>query len=179
MIILGVNVSHNYSACLMIDGDIKLAIQEERIVRKKNFTGYPKKSIDMCIEFLKKNKIKADYAVLTTKFLPALSYKIPLNYHFTIKDYQDFYGEKYYKKLFQNKNTDSYIKELIKKSEKKNYGLYIDYSKITFKNIFENCNYLILNYLKEQTKNYVNNFKVLDNHSCHAYYALHGLKIHR
>ena len=73
MIILGVNISHNSSACLMIHGDVKLAIQEERLIRKKNFTGYPKKSIDFCIEYLKKNKIKADYAVLTTKFLSGFS----------------------------------------------------------------------------------------------------------
>lgn len=179
MITIGINVSHNSSACLMIDGEIKIAIQEERITRKKNFTGYPKKSIDFCIEFLKKNKIKADYAILTTKFLPALSYKIPLNYHFTVKDYQDFYGEKFYKKLFNHQNTDNYIKELIKKSEKKKNIFYIDYSKINPKTIFENCNHLFINYLKKQTKNFVNNYKVLDHHTCHAYYALHGLKIHK
>ncbi len=179
MITIGINVSHNSSACLMIDGEIKIAIQEERITRKKNFTGYPKKSIDFCIEFLKKNKIKADYAILTTKFLPALSYKIPLNYHFTVKDYQDFYGEKFYKKLFKNQNTDDYIKKLIKKSEKKKNIFYIDYREINFKTIFENCNHLFINYLKKQTKNFVNNFKVLDHHTCHAYYALHGLKIHK
>ncbi len=178
MIILGINISHNSSACLMVDGEIKLAIQEERIVRKKNFTGYPKKSIEFCIDFLEKNKIKADYAVLTTKFLPAFSYKIPLNHFFSIKDYQDFYGEKFYKKKLKNENVDNYIKNLIKNNEKK-YDLYVDYSKFSYKNIFENCNDLNLDYLKRQTKNYVKKYKVLDHHSCHAYYALYGFETYK
>jgi carbamoyltransferase len=175
MIILGINISHNSSACLMIAGEVKLAIQEERLVRKKNFTGYPKKSIDFCIEYLKKNKIKADCAVLTTKFLPGFSYKIPLNHYFTIKDYQDFYGEKFYGKIFQNKSVDNYIKNLVKNRSKK-YDNHINYDEISHKNIFKNCNHLFIKYLKKQTKNYVNDYKVLDHHSCHANYALYGFE---
>ena len=175
MIILGVNISHNSSACLMIHGDVKLAIQEERLIRKKNFTGYPKKSIDFCIEYLKKNKIKADYAVLTTKFLSGFSYKIPLTHFFTIKDYQDFYGKKFYRKIFQNKSVDKYVKTLVKNRNKK-YDNCIDYDKISHRNIFKNCNHLFIDYLKYQTKNYVKDYKVLDHHSCHAYYALYGFE---
>ena len=159
MIILGVNISHNSSACLMIHGDVKLAIQEERLIRKKNFTGYPKKSIDFCIEYLKKNKIKADYAVLTTKFLSGFSYKIPLTHFFTIKDYQDFYVKKFYIKIFQNKSVDKYVKTLVKNRNKK-YDNCIDYDKISHRNIFKNCNHLFIDYLKYQTKNYVKDYKV-------------------
>ena len=176
MIILGVNISHNSSACLMIDGELKLAIQEERIVRKKNFTGYPKKSINFCLNYLKEKNIKADYAVLTTQFLPAFSYKIPINHFFTIKDYQDFYGEKFYKKKLKNENVENYIKELIKKNSNV-YNLYVDYKKFNHKNIFNNCNDLNLEYLKKQTKKYVKSYSVLDHHTCHAYYALYGLEM--
>jgi len=47
--ILGINVSHNASASLMYKGEILLCIQEERLTNKKNFFGYPKKSIEYCI----------------------------------------------------------------------------------------------------------------------------------
>ena len=54
MIYLGINISHNASAALMIDGEIILAFQEERFNKIKNFVGYPKISIDECIKFIKK-----------------------------------------------------------------------------------------------------------------------------
>ena len=71
MILLGINISHNSSACIMVDGKIQVAIQEERLVKKKNFTGYPKKSIEFCLNYLKEKNLIADVAILTTKFLPA------------------------------------------------------------------------------------------------------------
>ena len=58
MIYLGINVSHNASAALMVDGEIVIAVQEERFTKKKNFQGYPKKSIDYCINYVKKKKRK-------------------------------------------------------------------------------------------------------------------------
>ena len=58
MIYLGIHVGHNASACLMIDGNIVLALHEERFNKIKNFTGYPKNSIDYCKTYLKKKKIK-------------------------------------------------------------------------------------------------------------------------
>ena len=51
---LGINVSHGASAALMINGTIVVAVQEERFNKIKNFTGYPKKSIDFCLNYAKK-----------------------------------------------------------------------------------------------------------------------------
>ena len=50
-IYLGINVSHGASASLIINGEIILAFQEERFNKIKNFVGYPKKSIDKCIDY--------------------------------------------------------------------------------------------------------------------------------
>ena len=41
---LGINVSHNASAALMVNGKIIVAIQEERITKKKKFNWLSKKS---------------------------------------------------------------------------------------------------------------------------------------
>ena len=51
MIILGVNAFHpNSSACLLINGELKIAIEEERINRMKNWSGLPIQAIDHCLK---------------------------------------------------------------------------------------------------------------------------------
>ncbi len=51
MIILGVNAYHpNSSACLLINGELKVAIEEERINRMKNWSGLPIQAIDYCLK---------------------------------------------------------------------------------------------------------------------------------
>ena len=45
-IILGINTYHaDSSACIIVDGKLIAAIEEERINRKKHFSGYPIESI--------------------------------------------------------------------------------------------------------------------------------------
>jgi carbamoyltransferase len=50
--ILGIHDGHNSSACLVEDGIIKFAIQEERLVNQKNKSGFPKKSIEKILKTL-------------------------------------------------------------------------------------------------------------------------------
>ena len=45
MILLGINDGHDASAALVINGKIVGAVQEERIVRKKNISSFPINSI--------------------------------------------------------------------------------------------------------------------------------------
>lgn len=47
--ILGINCAHDASACLMIDGQIKVAILEERLSRIKHHEGFPHQAIDYCL----------------------------------------------------------------------------------------------------------------------------------
>lgn len=49
MVVLGINISgFHSSACLIIDGEIKAAITEERLSRVKRDKNFPKKSIKYC-----------------------------------------------------------------------------------------------------------------------------------
>ena len=51
MIILGINAYHpDSSACLLIDGKIKIAIEEERLNRIKHWSGFPKLAIKECLK---------------------------------------------------------------------------------------------------------------------------------
>lgn len=45
MYILGLNLSHNCTACLLKDGEIIGCVSEERFVRKKNVSGFPKNAV--------------------------------------------------------------------------------------------------------------------------------------
>ena len=50
MIILGINAYHpDSSACILVDGKIQFAIEEERINRVKHWSGFPALSIKECL----------------------------------------------------------------------------------------------------------------------------------
>ena len=52
MIILGINAYHGDSAaCIVIDGKLVAAIEEERIRRVKHWAGFPSEAIKFCLEF--------------------------------------------------------------------------------------------------------------------------------
>ena len=59
--ILGINAFHgNSSACILKNNEIVFAIEEERINRIKNWSGFPSDSIRMCLNHVNKdlNEIK-------------------------------------------------------------------------------------------------------------------------
>ena len=49
--ILGFNYGHDASACVLVDGEIKAAIAEERLTRIKNDASFPIHSIRWCLEW--------------------------------------------------------------------------------------------------------------------------------
>ena len=74
MIILGLNINHaDTSACLIVDGRIIAAIEEERFVRKKHFAGFPINAIEFCLDFAKIQLKQVDF--VTLNFLPSANLK--------------------------------------------------------------------------------------------------------
>jgi len=71
MKILGIHDGHNASACLLEDGKIKMVLEEERIVRVKNFSGFPTNAINIIFST---NNICADdidYVSFNGNYMPA------------------------------------------------------------------------------------------------------------
>jgi carbamoyltransferase len=67
-IILGINAYHaDSSACIIIDNKVVAAVEEERINRKKHFSGFPTKSIKECIQIAKINDIQITDVAFNTK----------------------------------------------------------------------------------------------------------------
>ena len=72
-IILGINTYHaDSSACIMVDGNLVAAIEEERINRKKHFSGYPIESIKECLLIANKQDVEITDVAFNTKPLSNL-----------------------------------------------------------------------------------------------------------
>ena len=173
MIILGITLSHNASACLMINGKITIVTQEERFTKQKNFCGYPKKSIDYILKFLQKEKLKIDKVAVASEFRTAFSFMAPKNHFFNIQDYNNYYGDKYYGRKFKNLSTDQYYKSLIN-DKRNNLNLYFDFKKYRNKNNWHNIELFKkdqIDFIHSQTKIDKDKIFFVNHHTCHAYYA--------
>ena len=79
MKILGLNINHaDTSACLIVNGEIITAIEEERFVRKKHYAGFPIYSIEFCLS-LAKITIK-DINFITVNYSPSSNLKQKISY---------------------------------------------------------------------------------------------------
>ena len=108
MIILGLNIFHaDTSACLVKDGKLIVAVEEERFTRIKHFTGFPKNSINFC---LKEGRVKledVDYICVNYN----------TNYNFKEKvifSLRNFYKSNFFKKAFFSLKKKSLKKLFIK-----------------------------------------------------------------
>jgi carbamoyltransferase len=69
MIILGLNINHpDSSACLLINGKIEIAIEEERINRIKHWSGLPVLSIKECLNKKNLSLRDIDYVAINSNF---------------------------------------------------------------------------------------------------------------
>lgn len=111
--IIGINANHaDSSACILINGRLEFAIEEERINRIKHWAGFPKNSIEMC---LTKTNIESDeinHVAINTN--PLSNFKKKLLYF--LKNYS--FGKKKTEIINRNKK-----KILIKKEFEKNFIL--------------------------------------------------------
>jgi carbamoyltransferase len=73
MIILGLNVNHpDSSACLLVNGRIEIAIEEERINRIKHWAGLPILSIRECLKTKNLSLKDINYVVINSNFFSNL-----------------------------------------------------------------------------------------------------------
>jgi carbamoyltransferase len=175
--ILCFHAGHNASACLMRDGQIVSAALEERFCRKKNYVGYPKQAIDFC---LKKTGIAGRdlrHVAYTTKSLQGLFIKAKTSTQFSISDYMDYYGDKYYGRKIQGDNCADYLHWLNLADKFNEDEQYYDFSYLTDDVLLNPAKDIEL-FRKEQARLLSQHLQIeedrvefLDHHTCHAYYA--------
>ena len=168
MNVLGINEGHMCSAALIQNGKLAAAVSEERFTRNKNQMGYPKKSIDYCLEEGAINKDEIDFIACARLDLPAY-FEVTKRYpKFSIDDYVKENNEYWKPKLIEKKDIDyfSIFPKVVNK--------YYDFS------FLENTEKSKWNELfkKERLRNIVNEFNIseekvvfVDHHACHAHYA--------
>ena len=65
MVIIGLNINHaDSAACIIVNGKIVAAIEEERFVRKKHYSGFPIFSIEFCLQSAKLKMSEVDFVTL-------------------------------------------------------------------------------------------------------------------
>ena len=101
MVILGLNINHaDTSACIVINGKIEFAIEEERFTRIKHYSQFPLNSINACLNHC--NLLVKDIDYLCVNYDPKANFTAKLIY--LIKNIFSLHGLKklinFRKKLF-------------------------------------------------------------------------------
>ena len=169
MIFLGVNIGHGASAALMINGKIILTFQEERFNNIKNFVGYPKKSIQECLDYVKKNDLTINQCGLSTIENILFALKYPLENYFNIENWLDYYLQFFSKK----KKIEIAIEKFKRVRKNKKIENYENFSKVKKKEYFNFSAYrkVCREAIRKQGKELIKEITFIDHHTCHAFYA--------
>ena len=110
MVIIGLNINHaDSAACIIVNGKIVAAIEEERFVRKKHYSGFPFHSIEFCLQSAKLKMSEVDF--VTLNYSPTSNLKQKVLY--SIKNLASLATLKkiisFKNKFFQANELESYL----------------------------------------------------------------------
>lgn len=115
--ILGVNAFHaDSSACIIRNGEILFAIEEERINRIKHWSGFPTKSIEACLNFADISMDEIDFITFNTD--PKFNLKKKIFYvlkNFLVTEIFKYLKKKNKNNLFVNLKKNYEFEKLEKK----------------------------------------------------------------
>ena len=174
MLILGINDTHDASACLIKDGVLIAAAAEERFRRVKMIGSYPEKAIKYVLKFSGYNSSDLDEVAVATKSLPgSIFWNVVAD--FTVKDWlklqeKFFYEQIYKKKKISLKSTFPKYRPSVKLGypiDKIKFDVNADTTKKNL-NIIRN---LRVEYISKFLKVDKKIIKFYDHHLCHGLYA--------
>src|SRR5438552_11184683 len=73
MVIIGINEGINSSVVVLSDGELVFAIQEERLNRQKEFTGFPHESLQFAFKYLSLDPKDVDIVCLSNLYSPSFT----------------------------------------------------------------------------------------------------------
>ena len=118
--ILGIHDGHNCGASICLNGKIICSVLEERITRKKNEVGYPRKAIEECLKIANIDAKELDKVVIASNFMHHPSY---------LKDISSWY--------LVGKNEQKLDKKISKEYEK---SVFLQRKKQRIKNVLNHIN---------------------------------------
>jgi len=101
MNILGIHDGHDASACLLQDGQIICGVQEERFSNLKGDYGFPKDSVDFCLNFGNTKNNEIDKVVLASFTTNPVLMWCKRNANFKVSDWVDEQRDYWYPMLFK------------------------------------------------------------------------------
>ncbi len=174
MIILGINDTHDASACLIKDGELICAIAEERCQREKNIAGFPHQAIK---EVIKESKLSLKdidaVAVANTNIVHTNLWSC--NSGFSVADFIKINKEYFYKWIFTKEKPK--LRKIFP-NYKPNGNFYYPLKKIPFISSYETnekknqqLKNLRLGYISKFLKIEKTKIFFFDHHYCHAIYS--------
>ena len=167
-IILGIHDGHHSNACLFINDKLICAIAEERITRNKSEYGYPKNAINYCLNAAKIKKENINIVALSTIHLPPKYALVKRATTFSVNDYFREQKEYWYPKFYKNENP-AYLD--IFKDKTKDINSPYDYSFVKDEDDTKGMLKSRIELIKKELNINLDQIKVFDHHSCHAYYG--------
>ena len=178
--ILGINVLTNASCAIMCDGEIVYVGQEERFRRFKNITGFPHKALKYGFKKLNIDGSCIEKVGFSTTRCDPLPLKASLMQNLNIRDIHDYYGERYWYRVFAGKDCTDYYRWVRDAEQFNSHEVMFDYSFINDALLGDVHRRIELypKYLKDHLKYHFNisedKVEFLDHHTCHAYYGYFG-----
>ena len=167
MIILGIHDGHNASAALIINGELKCAIAEERLSRVKHHYGFPAKSIDTLLKYCNIKSSEIDYIAMSSRTIPPSYFYTLRNSTYSIEDYWKEQKEYWYPRLFLNQKPN-YL-EVMSHRIDKNFPY--DESLIKDEEDHEGMMKARIKHVCESIDVSDDKILVFDHHECHANYG--------
>ena len=176
MVILGITMGINSSCCLMIDGEVVAAQQEERFKRKKNYDTWPGLAIKSCLKIANLRLDQIDKVIWAGKDPIFMDYFITKRYSsFSNKDMIKEQYSWWRKKLYENVKND-YLKifkekiDLTQSPGKKILSNYLSLKKNNEKNNFSKKFKELL--IEKELGIDRSKLVCIDHHECHASYSI-------
>jgi carbamoyltransferase len=175
MIILGINDTHDSSACLIKDGELLIAVQEERFRRVKQIGSFPKEAIKNILKFTGYNSRDIDNVAVATKLLNgSLLYNSVAD--FKIEDWKKLQEVYFYNLIYKNKELE--FKKVFKNFKPSIKLGYPSNNKISFNTNTASKHKALLD-IQNFRKKYIAKFlkidqkKIIfyDHHRCHGLYG--------
>ena len=176
MIVLGINDTHDASACLVQDGKVIDLVSEERLNRYKGISSLPIKAIKF---ILKKNKLKPkniDHVSVANINLNHMNLW-NVNCQFKLLDHIKLQEKLYFKNIYENKKIK--LKKIFPSYKTVcNMGYpvkhipFITSDEATKKDL-KKINSIRLNTISEILKINKSNISFHDHHKCHAFYGFY------
>jgi len=178
--ILGLNFLTNSSCAIMLDGEIVYVGQEERFKRFKNISGFPHKALKYGFNKLKITGTDIQKVGFSTISFDPLLIKSSVMQNYKIRDFYDYYGDRYWRKIFSGQDCTDYLRWLKDDKQFNSHEVDFDYSFIT-EDVLSDTNQRIALFRKYLKKHLYDHFGIaenkvafLDHHTCHAYYGYFG-----